>query len=182
MWLIELVFSLVLQIWYVEVRISRSISESPLEFEITRVDCTLPPCIHAHATEGQPARQFWSISVSWIWKYPCLNLPYVRVLRASNQKNSDVRTVLTQSSRLFSEAGIFWNEEQIKKRIKEESVWLSGHDILSKHLCDILTASHSRSDLPALSLHSSLAYYMALKHFISDQRIFWYDCANVQGD
>ena len=32
-------FSSVLQIWYVEVRISRSISESPLEFEITRVDC-----------------------------------------------------------------------------------------------------------------------------------------------
>ena len=26
-------------IWYVEVRISRSISESPLDFEITRVDC-----------------------------------------------------------------------------------------------------------------------------------------------
>ena len=31
--------SSILQIWYVEVRISRSISESPLEFEITRVDC-----------------------------------------------------------------------------------------------------------------------------------------------
>ena len=32
-------FSSFLQIWYAEVRISRSISESPLEFEITRVDC-----------------------------------------------------------------------------------------------------------------------------------------------
>ena len=32
-------FSSILQIWYVEVRISRSVSESPLEFEITRVDC-----------------------------------------------------------------------------------------------------------------------------------------------
>ena len=32
-------FSSILQIWYVEVRISRSISDSPLEFEITRVDC-----------------------------------------------------------------------------------------------------------------------------------------------
>ena len=32
MWLIELVFPPILQIWYVEVRISRSISESPLEF------------------------------------------------------------------------------------------------------------------------------------------------------
>ena len=32
-------FSSILQIWYVEVWISRSISESPLEFEIMRVDC-----------------------------------------------------------------------------------------------------------------------------------------------
>ena len=32
------IFSSVLQIWYVEVRISRSISVSPLDFEITRVD------------------------------------------------------------------------------------------------------------------------------------------------
>ena len=39
MWLFGLFFSSILQIWYVEVRISRSISESPLEFEITRVDC-----------------------------------------------------------------------------------------------------------------------------------------------
>ena len=35
----QISFSSILQIWYVEVRISRSISESPLEFEITRVDC-----------------------------------------------------------------------------------------------------------------------------------------------
>ena len=28
-----------LQVWYVEIRISRRISESPLDFEITRVDC-----------------------------------------------------------------------------------------------------------------------------------------------
>ena len=32
-------FSSIPQIWYVEIRISRSISESPLDFEITRVDC-----------------------------------------------------------------------------------------------------------------------------------------------
>ena len=35
-------FSSILQIWCVEVRISRSISESLLEFEITRVDCMRP--------------------------------------------------------------------------------------------------------------------------------------------
>ena len=39
MWLFDLFFSSILQIWYVEIRISRSISESPLDFEITKVDC-----------------------------------------------------------------------------------------------------------------------------------------------
>ena len=34
------IFSLILQIWYVELRIARSISDSPLNFAITRVDCT----------------------------------------------------------------------------------------------------------------------------------------------
>ena len=38
---VRIIFSSILQIWYVEVRIYRSISESPLEFKITRVDCTL---------------------------------------------------------------------------------------------------------------------------------------------
>ena len=37
---VRIIFSSILQIWYVEVRISRSISESPLEFEITGVDCS----------------------------------------------------------------------------------------------------------------------------------------------
>ena len=37
--LFELFLFSILQIWYIEVRISRSISESPVEFEITRVDC-----------------------------------------------------------------------------------------------------------------------------------------------
>ena len=37
----QIFFSSILQTWYVELRISRSISESPLEFEITRVDCTI---------------------------------------------------------------------------------------------------------------------------------------------
>ena len=36
---VQIMFSSILQIWCVEVRISRSISESPLEFEITRVNC-----------------------------------------------------------------------------------------------------------------------------------------------
>ena len=39
MCLFNLLFSSLSQLWYVEVRISRSVSMSPLEFEITRVDC-----------------------------------------------------------------------------------------------------------------------------------------------
>ena len=38
---VRITFSSILKIWDVEVRISRSVSESPLEFEITRVDCIL---------------------------------------------------------------------------------------------------------------------------------------------
>ena len=36
---VRIIFSSILQIWYVEVRIHRSISESLLEFQVTRVDC-----------------------------------------------------------------------------------------------------------------------------------------------
>ena len=36
---VQIVFPSILQIWYVEVRISRSVFEGPFDFEITRVDC-----------------------------------------------------------------------------------------------------------------------------------------------
>ena len=39
MWLLDVCFSAIMQFWCVDVRISQSISESPLDFEITRVDC-----------------------------------------------------------------------------------------------------------------------------------------------
>ena len=38
-----IIFSSILQIWYVEVRISRSSSISSLELEITKVDCIFTP-------------------------------------------------------------------------------------------------------------------------------------------
>ena len=38
MWLFDLVCFSILQIWYIEVQIYWSISESPLDIEITRVD------------------------------------------------------------------------------------------------------------------------------------------------
>ena len=39
LFVIFFIFSSVLQIWYVVVRISQSVSEGPFDFEITRVDC-----------------------------------------------------------------------------------------------------------------------------------------------
>ena len=41
MWFLNLLFSSLLHLLYFEVRISRSVSESSLEFEITGVDCIL---------------------------------------------------------------------------------------------------------------------------------------------
>ena len=53
---VRFIFFSSLQIWYDEVRISRNIFESPLEFEITRVDCTMP--ISSHFTEDKQKIQF----------------------------------------------------------------------------------------------------------------------------
>ena len=49
---VRFIFSSILQFWYVEVRISRRISESPLEFEITRVDCILISFRYVSAEES----------------------------------------------------------------------------------------------------------------------------------
>ena len=45
MWLFSLLFYSLSQLWYVKVRISRSVPVSPLEFEITRVDCIYSFCL-----------------------------------------------------------------------------------------------------------------------------------------
>ena len=52
---VRFIFSSILKIWYVEVRISQSISESSLDFEITRVDC-MRMCIYR---ENLQARYFY---------------------------------------------------------------------------------------------------------------------------
>ena len=51
------IFTSVLQICFVQVRISRSISGRPLYFEITRVDCTLDHWVHLY--------YFGNITQSW---------------------------------------------------------------------------------------------------------------------
>ena len=55
-------FSSILQIWYVEVGISWGISESPLDFEITRVDCIANNQMY-HNDTYYWNRQTWANSV-----------------------------------------------------------------------------------------------------------------------
>ena len=53
---VQFIVSSFSQIWYVEVRISRSVSLSPLEFEITRVDCKCRRIL-----EMQDSDTFWHV-------------------------------------------------------------------------------------------------------------------------
>ena len=82
MWLFDLLFSSIPQIWYVEVWISQSVSESPLDFEITRVDCSTVDLLKR--------------SVTWRVR-DCENLGYIRYPKLSNlskislEKNFDSR-------------------------------------------------------------------------------------------
>ena len=48
-----IILSSILQIWYVDLRISRSISERPLEFEITRIDCIRLKCLFASVDKSK---------------------------------------------------------------------------------------------------------------------------------
>ena len=75
----RIIFSSILQIWYVEVRISGSISEGPLEFEITRVDCIYIVCyssrrltfttLWAFSIDGKLMIFFLFFRVNWIWHF-----------------------------------------------------------------------------------------------------------------
>ena len=55
---VRFIFSSILQIWYVEVRISRSISEGSLDFEITRVDCISNLCWKSAFSEAMTRSTF----------------------------------------------------------------------------------------------------------------------------
>ena len=63
---VRIIFSSILQNWYVEVRISRRISERPLEFEITRVDCS---CTDRQIKNCNRRTAFkWSfVKFRWSW-------------------------------------------------------------------------------------------------------------------
>ena len=69
---VRIIFSSILQIWYVEVRISQSISESPLELEITRIDCMFS------------WRSKTNMGTFWMKKPSYLELRYCLVKYSSN--------------------------------------------------------------------------------------------------
>ena len=88
----RIIFSSNLQIWYVEVQISRSISESLLEFEITRVDCIilkkrttetnfasqlmcLGLCHTEYRVRTQPGQTLILHINTWLWG--CLRNPWI---------------------------------------------------------------------------------------------------------
>ena len=57
MWLFDLSFFFsILQIWYVEIQISQSISENPMDFEMTRVDCISAESVHS----------IWNVAIDFI--------------------------------------------------------------------------------------------------------------------
>ena len=78
---VRFIFSSILQIWYVEIRISRSISESPLDFEITRVDlCKYHIYFEYSNKQTRPNRMRRLIRVHTIWHSSCSTLTQQQVV------------------------------------------------------------------------------------------------------
>ena len=68
MWLFNLLFSALSQLWYFEVRISRSISVSPLDFEIMIVDCiNRYPSLWANSAHDKLILTFFLFSDETDW-------------------------------------------------------------------------------------------------------------------
>ena len=79
-------FSSILQIWYVEVRIFRSVPESPLEIEITRGDCICCPheeSLHPWLSKMHQVKILFRLCEcagwSMIWIFVLCAYPKVRV-------------------------------------------------------------------------------------------------------
>ena len=80
---VQIIFSSILQCWYFEVQISRSISESPLEFEIMSINCMFQwrnkrYLLGTSYLEHWPWINFHNLKSTFIilnqlsWKYLCL--------------------------------------------------------------------------------------------------------------
>ena len=120
---VRIIFSSILQIWYVELRISRSISEGPLEFEITRVDCILEEsifdCRHVRLYYVYiPIKNGWTICKQWrpysdsafcgIWSGSALFASYtIRSLKSSmvSKNNTGLKHFCT---RLIETRTLWW--------------------------------------------------------------------------
>ena len=91
-------FFSILQIRYVEVRISRSISESPLKFEITRVECILDDkntlsgvtCMHLNFRLLCTARKVLFAVESDIYYW----IVFILMITPLNHNNLDTKTYI----------------------------------------------------------------------------------------
>ena len=77
---VRVIFSSVLQIRSVEVRISRSISEGPLEFEITRVDCSTRNAMKMFSWRNKKPI---SPDTSYNWGYHSITRHFIGILGLS---------------------------------------------------------------------------------------------------
>ena len=117
-----MIFSSILQIWYVELRISRSISKSPLEFEITRVDCiwiNQVTLIHFHFS-------IFVINILWVlirtaskhkWYLKAMTEAVFNELPQHKEKkrNTDKQLVLYVYSKSYEINILEWSTEFLQK-------------------------------------------------------------------
>ena len=107
MWLFDLLFSSIPKILYNEVWISWSVSESPLDFGITRVDCmflispwkhlsyTLEvPCESASNKYVQFMFSWWNKKINTFFFFKCCTWNYVLLIWRNKLTKSNWKTVL----------------------------------------------------------------------------------------
>ena len=120
---VRFIFSSILQIWYVKLRVSRSISDSPLDFEITRVDCISilsdrEPCL----IWSYPDRMaFLSCCVSYV-PFCGKQLFFVVVFFESHilihcSKSTDIFLTIPQKCMLWAPIRSGYCQGQIKTKI-----------------------------------------------------------------
>ena len=163
MWLFNLLFSSLSQLWYVEVRISRSVSVSLLEFEITRVDCiwTRPAVVLNAATHSLSLHETF-LSRDW---YSRLHNKINRMMSLLFLNNS----VRTRPGRNKMPKFLAKNDILSKVlTIKLSSIW-KRIDVLSKEATvnTVQVVTHCRlNELPRTIYLKSLILILAKSGYV----------------
>ena len=116
MLLFDLFFSSILQIWYVKEGICWSILVSPLDFEITRVDCY-------HKTE-------WNKEVGLVWNHRKGN-PQVGLRSADQPEGMNLLKQIMEASVILSEA------RQAVVELKKEPQLTTNQNWSNNHACSL---------------------------------------------